>query len=97
MPDGEDLSFETLELRELIEVEDDDFTVSLLHLEAIEPQSVVLGMREPRSGLGLSIPEDPTLDRVRPRSVVAVGDLLGHPDERAGCEDGQFSTHWNSL
>ena len=52
--------------RQLIEVECHDLEGVQPKFESIEPESIILGVGEPGTCLGLSISQDLSLDRIDP-------------------------------
>src|SRR5262249_32040921 len=75
---------EPVDAGELVEVEDDEFAVGLLELEAVEPEFVVLAVGEPRAGFLLAEALDDAVDGRGERAGLA-RDLLGDAD---GLADG---------
>ena len=78
---------------ELIEVENHELAIIALELEPVQPETVVLGMGEPGTGLRLTVPLDLTLDGIGPGLVMTVRDLMGHSNSSTGCEGWKFDAH----
>ena len=77
MRDVEKFRSDPLDDRVLVEVEKRDLATVEAHLEAIEPESIILAVREPGSCCGLSPPLNAAFDGRRPRSL-GCGHLLRH-------------------
>lgn len=94
-PDGPDsgVRVSLFDHGELIEVEDHELAVIALELEPVQPETVVLGMGEPGTGLGLTVSLDLSLDGIGPGLVMTVRDLMGHSNSSTGCESWEFDAH----
>ena len=82
-----------LHLSELIQVQNHQFTVVSANLKPVQPEPIILRVREPGPGLGLTEPNHLTLDGVLPGLVVGVGDLVGDPNASAGREGWKLFAH----
>jgi hypothetical protein len=67
----------------------DRLAVLLAQLEAIAPEAILVGKREPGAGLGLAPADHDALDRGGPH-LGNLGHLLHHAHARAGLERKSF-------